>query len=302
MQGQNQLNANQRRTMGRGVTGALDQAEPADQAGRGLGQAGANMQGQGLGRNGLLRGNAAQNQHAVSQGMMQGGTNRFNNPQGLGTRGMQGTYGGQAGAGTYGARGGYGARGYANQPQYNTGYRGTDQQAIGGGQAVLGIDLDGRYPHAAVVGRVHPGGGAGLAGLMPGDTIWSINNLPINSAQDLMAAVSRLQPGESIAVGFTRPSNVEVRLSARPAQGVTAPAVTPSAPPATEGTLGAPPFAPPADAEQVRPTSAAINAGSAPARTTAGIPGQGADADAISTGPTPGSSTDVNASGATTTP
>jgi PDZ domain len=237
MQDQTQLNANQRRTMGRGVTGALDQAEPANP----------------VGASGLPRGNAAQYQN----GMMQRGINR------------------------------YGARGYANQPQYNTGYRGTNQQTMGAGRAVLGIDLDGRYPHAAVVGRVHPGGGAGMAGLMPGDTIWSVNNLPINSSQDLMAAVSRLQPGEIISVGFTRPSNVQIRLGARPGQGLTAPGVTPTAPPATEGTLGAPPLAPPAEADEVRPTSGALNAGPAPPRTTAGRPGQGVDADAISTGPTP---------------
>jgi hypothetical protein len=284
MQNPNQLNGTQRRTLGRGVPAALDQAEPADQTGRA----------------GQLRGNAAQNQHAVSQGMMQGGTNRgFSSPQGFNVRSGMGGRGMQ---GTYGARGAYGARGYANQPQYNTGYRGANQQTMGTSQAVLGVDLDGRYPHAAVVGRVHPGSGAAGAGLMPGDTIWSVNNLPINSSQDLMAAVSRLQPGESVAVGFTRPSNVEIRLGMRPAQGANTSAVAPNAPPATEGTLGAPPLAPPAAADQVRPSSASLNAGPAPPRTTAGVPGQGVDADAISTGPTPGSDTDVNAAGPTPTP
>jgi PDZ domain len=104
---------------------------------------------------------------------------------------------------------------YYNAPsQYATGIGGPANN-----RPMMGIDLDARYPNAAVVGRVHPGLGADNAGLLPGDTIRAINNIPVASPSDLINSVARLRAGDTVQIAFVRPHHIEVILGPRQPSG-----------------------------------------------------------------------------------
>jgi hypothetical protein len=109
---------------------------------------------------------------------------------------------------------------YYNAPShYATGIGGPADPQNADDRPMMGIDLDARYPNAAVVGRIHPGSGADNAGLMPGDTIRAINNVPVASPGDLINSVARLRVGDTVRISFTRPHAVEVTLGTRQAIG-----------------------------------------------------------------------------------
>jgi len=106
--------------------------------------------------------------------------------------------------GSRGARtaGGWGAnqndQGGAQRSSWNS-------SQFGGHAAFLGVDLDSRFPNAAVIARVYPDTAAAQAGLNSGDTIWSINGQPVESSSDLSQTVSQMRPGQQITIRFTRP-------------------------------------------------------------------------------------------------
>ena len=56
----------------------------------------------------------------------------------------------------------------------------------------------------AYIGRVNPGSPAQKAGLEAGDIITEINMRPINSANDVEAALSNMQPGATAQIVFMR--------------------------------------------------------------------------------------------------
>jgi len=55
-----------------------------------------------------------------------------------------------------------------------------------------------------IISGVLQNGPAAQAGLRPGDVIVSVDNRPVNSVPDLLAAVAALKPGQSAPVGVLR--------------------------------------------------------------------------------------------------
>jgi hypothetical protein len=101
-----------------------------------------------------------------------------------------------------------GARGQqytSNQAQYQEGH------------AFLGVQLDQRFPNAAVVQQVYRNSPAEQAGLRPGDWIVSINGQRVSSSQDLTNEVSQLEPGAGVQIQISRPTTqrLQVRLGER---------------------------------------------------------------------------------------
>lgn len=85
------------------------------------------------------------------------------------------------------------------------------------GHAFLGVQLDQRFPNAAVVSQVYENSPAQQAGLRPGDWIVRLNGQQVQSSQDLTQEVSQLEPGASVQIQISRPStrNLQVRLGDR---------------------------------------------------------------------------------------
>ncbi len=98
--------------------------------------------------------------------------------------------------------------------------------ATGDESGYLGIELDPRFPQAAIVARVTPNSAAAKAGLQAGDRIYALNQQPINSSAELVAWIAELNAGEEIDVKFDRPQNARVTLGTRPANAVAAPKAT----------------------------------------------------------------------------
>jgi S1-C subfamily serine protease len=85
------------------------------------------------------------------------------------------------------------------------------------GHAFLGVQLDQRFPNAAVVRQVYRNSPAEHAGLRPGDWIVSVNGQRVSSSQDLTNEVSQLEPGAAVQIQISRPTtqNMQVRLGDR---------------------------------------------------------------------------------------
>ena len=84
-------------------------------------------------------------------------------------------------------------------------------------QAFLGVQLDDRYPNAAVVLEVYEGSPADQAGLRRGDTITQLNGQPVRSSSDLTDQVSQMEPGEPVRMQISRrqTQTVQARLGKR---------------------------------------------------------------------------------------
>jgi serine protease DegS len=94
--------------------------------------------------------------------------------------------------------------------------RGVMQQLIENGRVMrgwLGVDAralrqDGMPEHATMEGvlvtHVFPNGPASLAGLRAGDIVTQVNAKPVNSWQELLNEVARVQPGTAVQVRATR--------------------------------------------------------------------------------------------------
>ena len=80
------------------------------------------------------------------------------------------------------------------------------------GAPFLGVDLDSRA-RGAVVKRVHPATAAAQAGLMPGDTIRSLNGHPIHSPRELTFWVSQMEPGKQATIQFDRSNTAYVTVT-----------------------------------------------------------------------------------------
>jgi hypothetical protein len=71
-------------------------------------------------------------------------------------------------------------------------------------RASLGVVLDPRYLQGAMVDRVYRDSPAEEAGLQRGDYIIALDGQRINSPQDLVRAISRMEPGSDVEIEFTR--------------------------------------------------------------------------------------------------
>jgi S1-C subfamily serine protease len=108
--------------------------------------------------------------------------------------------------------------GYYVPPRYTTGYRGPlGAPAIPNnpGGAYLGVELNREYPNAAIVSRVYDGTPAAEAGLRAGDRIWAVNNQRVESIDELIHWIARMEPGQRVAVSFDRPHSLDVVLGDR---------------------------------------------------------------------------------------
>jgi putative serine protease PepD len=59
-------------------------------------------------------------------------------------------------------------------------------------------------PRGALVEQVVPGLGADRAGLRPGDVITRIGETEVNSVDEMLVAVRRYRPGDTVRVGYLR--------------------------------------------------------------------------------------------------
>jgi len=113
-------------------------------------------------------------------------------------------------------------------------------------QRSLGITFDLRYPNAAVVKSVAPGGPAAQSGIRPGDAIHAINRSFISTWQDVVAIVQSLRPGDQLDISYSRrvEERTQVMLSGRDSEGAqTATYGAPAAAGATAPRYGEPPTA-----------------------------------------------------------
>jgi PDZ domain len=79
-----------------------------------------------------------------------------------------------------------------------------DDQPVAEAQAFLGVIFDAQNPDAAVVIAVSPGSPAEQAGLQRGDMIVALNNQPVNSHRDAIETIAAMQPGDRLAIDFSR--------------------------------------------------------------------------------------------------
>jgi membrane-associated protease RseP (regulator of RpoE activity) len=83
----------------------------------------------------------------------------------------------------------------------------------------LGMQIATQPPGAAVIQTVQIGSPADRAGINPGETIEAVNGRPINSAQDIAAAVKGLGPGSRVTLQLaygSGTSEAELTLGAPP--------------------------------------------------------------------------------------
>lgn len=88
-------------------------------------------------------------------------------------------------------------------------------------RTLLGIEVAGS-PDGIVITTVVPNGPAQLAGLMPGDLLNQINGQPIGTVDGVSAALAGLQPGDTVAIQFSRglvPYTTQVKLTRVPTGG-----------------------------------------------------------------------------------
>lgn len=133
------------------------------------------------------------------------------------------------------------------------------------GRPYLGITFDMRYPNAAVVKAVAPGGPAAQSGIRPGDAIHAINKRFVTTWQDVVDVVASLRPGDQLDISYSRrvEERTQVILSGRDADGpqtasygaesapaaAQAPTLAPSAQPAAQPAIAPTPALEPAAAD-----------------------------------------------------
>jgi S1-C subfamily serine protease len=119
-------------------------------------------------------------------------------------------------------QGGPGGAGNANPqptPAANTAYIGVTVETV---TPALQQQYSLTPSTGALVASVEPASPAAKAGLQANDVIVSLNGTPIQSAEDLTAALHPLAPGDHVKVGIYRGSvqqTVDVTLGARPTGG-----------------------------------------------------------------------------------
>jgi hypothetical protein len=70
--------------------------------------------------------------------------------------------------------------------------------------AQLGVTLDPQIRDAAVVVSIMPGSAAADAGLVRGDTIEALNEIPIRSPRDIQRVIESMRPGDIVDIDFSR--------------------------------------------------------------------------------------------------
>jgi S1-C subfamily serine protease len=91
--------------------------------------------------------------------------------------------------------------------------------ANNGTEPWLGVDLANDPVRGALVAKVVPGSPAAKAGIRPGDLITQLDTEPIGASATLVAAISGLQPGDTVAIQLQRGAaqyTVHVKLGSRP--------------------------------------------------------------------------------------
>ena len=68
---------------------------------------------------------------------------------------------------------------------------------------VIGVSIDGT-PSGVIVRQVMPGSGAEAAGIEEGDIVTTINNVIVNTPDDLMRVVGRSEPGDNVRLKIQR--------------------------------------------------------------------------------------------------
>jgi S1-C subfamily serine protease len=81
------------------------------------------------------------------------------------------------------------------------------------GRAYLGVTLASSFGGGAVVSSVVSGGPAAKAGIVPGDTIDSINGTVVATPDDVSTALADLSPGQNVTVTVTREDGSQARLA-----------------------------------------------------------------------------------------
>jgi hypothetical protein len=143
------------------------------------------------------------------------------------------------------------------------------------GRPYLGVTFDMRYPNAAVVKAVAPGGPAAQSGIRPGDAIHAINRRFISTWQEVVATVQSLRPGDQLDISYSRrvEERTQVVLTGRDAEG--AQSASYDEPPAAPAAGAARAPTPGPEAERATPETPPAAAGPAPNSQT---PAAGEDA------------------------
>jgi membrane-associated protease RseP (regulator of RpoE activity) len=94
--------------------------------------------------------------------------------------------------------------------------------AVAAGNATepwLGVELANAPVRGALVAKVVPGSPAAKAGIRPGDLITQLDTQPIEAGATLVAAISGLQPGDTVDIQLQRGASqytVDAQLAGRP--------------------------------------------------------------------------------------
>jgi hypothetical protein len=90
------------------------------------------------------------------------------------------------------------------------------------GPAFLGVTFEPRVRNAAVARSVAPGSPAYLSGMMPGDTIVSVNGQEINHYDEVLQTVSAMRPGDILDLELSRRVTLETQvvLDSQPDAGI----------------------------------------------------------------------------------
>jgi S1-C subfamily serine protease len=104
-------------------------------------------------------------------------------------------------------------------PEDSTGSEGRDSSDHNSG--FLGVRFDPRYGNAPVVLRVFQGSPADFAGIRTGDEIIAINGSRVRSADEVILAVSEIEPGKlvDVRVMSARPADLILRTGDRESIG-----------------------------------------------------------------------------------
>ncbi len=112
--------------------------------------------------------------------------------------------------------------GYAVISNSNSSSAGKPQPiaANNGTEPWLGVELASAPIRGALVSKVVPGSPAARAGIRPGDVITQLDTQPIEASATLVAAISGMQPGDTVDIQLQRGASeytVHAQLAGRPA-------------------------------------------------------------------------------------
>ena len=91
--------------------------------------------------------------------------------------------------------------------------------ANNGTEPWLGVELASAPVRGALVAKVVPGSPAARAGIRPGDLITQLDTQPIEAGATLVAAISGLQPGDTVDIQLQRGASeytVHAQLAGHP--------------------------------------------------------------------------------------